>query len=124
MYSFKKLGFVSVVFVALLTSCDSAGGEDNHAPEILSIETNPALIKTSNFFNSGFLSLDVAAVATDPDRDTLSYVWSASAGNLSQTTTNPAVLYLTENPGSVTITCTVSDGVETDAMSITIEVTD
>ena len=118
---FKKLGLVSVLIVLTLPGCDSADGVENHAPEILSLVTNPSTIEVPDFTNK-VVHVRVNAIATDPDRDALSYVWTASSGILDLTTGNPTTLMLQEY-GSVIVTCTVSDGVATDSMSITIEVT-
>lgn len=110
-----------VIFVA---GCDS-GSSGNHPPEVQEISLDDPSVTTSQF-------VWISAIATDEDGDSIQYKWSASGGKVLtgggtdvpdySPTTNPTRWRAPENPGTYTITCTVSDGVETSSSSISVDV--
>ena len=130
MYSLKTFKLVPVLILMMLSSCDSAGGSGgNNAPELVELLASPEVFSLIHHVDES--GVVVTAVATDPDGDDLTYSWSVSSGNLRNyggfsTTTNPAEWFPSNQagPGSYVVTCIVSDGIDTDSMSLTIEVTE
>lgn len=109
-----------------LSGCGSSGSNDqNKPPEIERIETDTQDISSRQ-------RVWVNVLATDPDGDDLEYSWSSSGGKILtggatdvpdySPTTNPARWQAPEDLGEYKITCVVSDGIETDRDSITVEV--
>jgi hypothetical protein len=109
-----------------LSGCGSSGSNDqNEPPEIERIETDTEDISTRQ-------RVFVNVLATDPEGDELEYSWSSNGGKILtggasdvpdySPTTNPARWRAPEDPGEYKVTCVVSDGIETDEKSITVEV--
>ncbi len=74
----------------------------NNSPAITSLTANPSTV------NSGSSSI-VTCIASDPDEDTLSYVWTKTGGTI--TGTGSQVKWTApSSSGTYTITCVVSDG--------------
>ncbi len=57
------------------------------------------------------ITADVVAIASDPDRDPLSYAWSSSCGGAFSSPAAPSVRFHTDDPAApCTLTVAVSDG--------------
>jgi len=117
---------ILLALLLLLFGCESFGSNDqNEPPEIERIETDTEDISTRQ-------RVWVNVLATDPEGDELEYSWSSNGGEILtggasdvpdySPTTNPARWRAPEVPGEYKITCVVSDGIETDEESITVEV--
>lgn len=106
--------------------CDCNDETSNNPPVVENIfasPPNPRLIS-----NGRSEPVDLTAVAIDKDGDEITYLWSTSDGKIStglssfSTTTNPAKWDPPGEPGIYSVTCTVSDGKETDSLTIMVEV--
>ena len=132
---YETKAFYSVTVAA----SDSYGGSDNINVRInvTDVQENRAPVFTegnttnrSVAENTGAdLNIGTAVAATDADNDTLTYTLGgtdAAAFNIDRTTgqikTKASLDYETKNTYSVTLT--VSDGLATDAIAVTINVTD
>lgn len=108
-----------IVFVLLSCSndCKSPTESQNHAPVIIEIIKDLSEVPTNRW-------VTLTAIATDKDGDSLTYYWNASAGRIDayETTENPTRWESPSEPGEYTVTCTVSDGKETNSKSISITV--
>jgi hypothetical protein len=103
----------------------SDGKEQVSRSTTLTLNRRPALaIQSPATAATGAAILVTAGGPSDPDGDTLSYRWSASAGQLGPDTGRQATLTAPASPGTVHVRCTVSDGWETwdlDATTIAIQ---
>lgn len=98
--------------------CESPTEPKNHSPEIQEIILSQPEVKVKS-------NVYITAIAVDSDRDSLNYYWNCSAGNVSHyVTSNPTYWRSPDNAGNYSITCTVSDGKETDTDSMIINVTE
>ena len=78
-------------------------GSENIDPVINDITLSSASIKTSQQY-------DVTANATDPDGDSLTYIWTTSGGAINDDSANPMKWTTPGSAGSYTITLKVTDG--------------
>lgn len=117
-----------VIFsVTLFTGCDNiCDCSKNNAPVVNEILATPQSVTINQ---NGYIEpVIVTAVATDKDGDPLKYNWSCSVGKIEtglsdySTTTNPARWNPPNTRGNYSVTCTVSDGKETNKKSINITV--
>jgi len=113
-----------VVVLFLFPSCDdSVKPEKNQPPEIQSITSSPSTSLTNRL--PGGTTFQIAVVATDPDRDVLSYIWQADEGQFEGEIDRPTVRW--KSPVSniekdQVIKVTVSDGALSLQGNITIYV--
>ena len=118
MAMFKMLLIMVMLMAASNSACNNpTGSSGNNQPEIREILVSPVPVKVDKW-------TDITAVATDKDGDILTYFWSSSEGEffIGKTAINPT-LWKVLNPGTHTITCTVSDGKDTASKSISVDVT-
>jgi len=99
-----KLALVSLVILVMLM----AGGCFNKPPEITSLTPSSTSVARGE-------SCTVTCVATDPDTDTITYAWTATAGAISGTGSTITWMAPTTE-GSYSVTVAVSDG-KADAVS-------
>jgi hypothetical protein len=90
----------------------------------ISVKTNPTEKEakdTPDLVLVKYENADVGCIATDPDKDDLTYVWKASGGKIKGN--GPNIQWLAPmDTGNFTITCAVSDG-KGGTNSFTISVT-
>ena len=103
-----------LVVVVILSGCGGTAPPINHHPVISGITVDPYSVDINQ-------SAVITCIATDPDGDTLTYIWTNTGGTITGsgstvTWTAPATA------GTYTITCTVSDGELIDIQSIPIVV--
>ena len=113
---FLAVMFAGVIFISCSDDDDGGTSPTNSAPVISSISAT-----ASEVVPSGTITL--ICNSTDVDGDALTYEWFCTDGVITGTSssvtwTAPATL------GTDTITCTVSDGTDTDSETKTITVTD
>ena len=95
-------GIISAIKERVKELKEKKGEKQNHPPIISSLTANPTSV------SPGAVST-ITCIASDPDGDALSYIWSATGGTISGSGsqigwTAPA------STGTYTITCVVSDG--------------
>lgn len=78
-------------------------GEENRDPVIAEIIISGTTIETNKTY-------DVAATASDPDGDTLTYEWTVSGGAINNTAANPMKWTTPGTAGNYTVNVTVTDG--------------
>ncbi len=110
----RVLWIFPIVFLILFTACGGGTDPSNAPPEIIALTTSDSIVSLNE-------TIDITCDADDPDGDELTYSWEASAGVIDGSGSNvawtaPAV------PGMCGITCTVSDNVDSDSLTIEIEV--
>ena len=92
------VGLTILVVVTTIASCTPA----NQAPVISSLSPSDKQVSQSD-------TVEIKSVASDPDGDELSYVWSATDGDI--TRGGPIVFWTApEKNGDYIITLRVSDG--------------
>lgn len=78
----------------------------------ITVKTNPTdeeVKKTPELVIRKYETADVVCLATDPDKDQLSYIWKATGGKIIGN--GPNIQWLAAgDPGTYTITCEVADG--------------
>lgn len=102
--------------------CDkNPASSKNNPPLVNSIEINGTVRKIQS-------PIQLTAVVTDKDGDTISLTWSSSGGiyyynhdNPNPTKDNPT-WWVTDKPGAYQITCTASDGKDTGSKTISITI--
>lgn len=87
----------------------------NFPPEIVSLTAAPATVVVNG-------TADLTVVATDPNGDTLTYLWTATDGTFSVTDSASTVWTAPAAAGDYSITVEVSDGTTTVSMTIVITV--
>ena len=110
-----RIGILIVVFSLLgLYSCEDASEPSNHPPEIISMTATPATILAGNY-------TIVSVVATDADRDALSYTYYAEKGSLSDQVESSIKWWISrDSSGTYLVNCIISDGVDTASDSVSI----
>ena len=113
----KPMFYLSILISITILNCSSPANSENNAPVIEEIILNDVEVFTNS-------SVTLTAIAIDKDGDDLTYFWSASSGNIAvgYILENPTTWGTPDNPGQYTVTCTVSDGKDTDSKSISITV--
>lgn len=110
-----------VIFFAILlgsifiSGCEESSDAVNAAPTIEEIIFSPATPVNNT-------TVTLNTVATDVDGDSLSYNWSAIVGSFSNSGTGNPVSWYIDEPGTVEITCIVSDGKEITSKSVTVAI--
>jgi hypothetical protein len=101
----------------------------NHPPEIIQITADPqnSILTLSDQLEGSSTPVIVSVFAIDKDGDLLSYDWYSEFGRFKRTEnyntkTNPTRWYPPNRVGLWELECTVSDGIDTDFRTITIEV--
>ncbi len=99
-----------ILFIILLAftveSCDESTRPGNHAPVISDIEADPPRITVSD-------TVSLRVIAADADGDSLTYVWTVSAGELTDST-GVSVRWVTpSSPGEYAVTVRASDQLTT-----------
>lgn len=122
---FQNSSATTLLFCILfLLGCNDSGADGNDPSfiEYLSGNEPPVIEQLSiNPPNpTPKSSLDVTAVATDPDDDELTYTWSANGGEFRETTGNPVTWVPKGAVREYTIKCIVSDGQATTSGTITL----
>lgn len=87
----------------------------NRPPVIQSLTATPTDVAPG-------ASVSVICVATDPDGDTLTYIWTASGGVV--TGSGSTVTWAAGQTGTYTITCVVSDGQAQVSRTVQVTVTE
>ena len=115
----SRLTLLGLLF-ALLGSCSNGDSSDdppapfNRPPVIASLQANPMSVLPGQ-------SSSLSVAATDPDGDSLTYSWAATAGTL--TGAGSAVSWQAPGvPGTCTVSVTVSDGASSDLASVDLAV--
>jgi len=108
--------------VVCLAGCDLAGNNDNEAPELSELTASPESVSLSDTVFGIVPSFSVTAIATDSDKDQRGYTWTAAAGSFEPATENPTRWTPPSEAGQYELTCTVSDGAETDSRTIVVTV--
>jgi len=116
----KAFSILLISVIALALGC-SKGSDNtspteaqNHAPVIQSLDASPNELPHSKWTT-------VTCVATDPDRDSLTYTWGAHEGELSGSGTD-VEWRAPEEQGSYWVRVTVNDGVAISSDSVRIAV--
>jgi len=110
--SFHIKSIIIIVFAILLIY--GCGGDDSQPPIIFSVAAEPKIVAPGE-------SSKITVEAGDPDKDKISYTWSASGGRIDGT--GKAVTWVSpEAEGKYDLTVTVSDGSGTAEGSITLRV--
>jgi len=118
-HNYVKAGRYTIV----LTVTDSVGNQTqaftqvdvlsiNHAPEILSV--------ASIYSGPAPLTVQFKANASDPDGDTLNYMWDFAAGSPDGNSTIANPIYTFDMPGTYLVELEVSDGLLSVTQQITI----
>jgi hypothetical protein len=101
-----RLFCLFLVFVVLIGCTNAGGGTQNRPPKIDSF--TPPVKQIEIGLNE---VLDLSVISSDPDRDTLQYLWEHTGdGDLLDSTSSSTTLFGPEKEGSATIKVTVSDG--------------
>lgn len=87
----------------------------NNPPKITEIQVSPAEIVTNS-------NVTLTALATDPEGDNLDYTWKSLSGSFISTTGQSVQWTTPSSAGSVEITLTVSDGVNTKTLTKSINI--
>jgi len=111
---------MSVFILILLNGCsDSLVNNNNHPPQIVNFTANP---KVMTVFNSGSLyepdRTTLVCIATDEDKDKLTYIWKANWGEFLQDLDSPSIQWGCDTPQIAHITVYVTDGIEIDSARI------
>lgn len=86
------------IAVALL----AAGCRKNHPPKVVSVTANPIQVQRGG-------ASEVTAVAVDPDKESLSYQWSASGGFLSSSQGSSVTWKAPDSTGVYVVRLSVTD---------------
>jgi hypothetical protein len=109
----RGISLVVALLSCLICSCEN---EDNNPPEIISMTASPDTI-----FLLGVTTITV--LATDVDGDKLSYDFYADTGVLANQDENVVMWGAPwAEWGTYSVSCTVSDGKDTDIDSVSIQV--
>jgi hypothetical protein len=111
---------ISLLFLIAVGACTPHSNSpvtvgDNHPPRIESLSAAPSVISQAE-------TTVIECVASDPDGNSLTYVWSATGGTISQS--GPIIRWTAPNACAdyiVTVTVTNSKGAKT-SQSVTITV--
>jgi hypothetical protein len=111
---------VNLAMFPLVTGCGGGGGsnpanQSNRPPHIERITANPPNPTTS-------AATDLTCVATDPDADSLSYIWESANGRFSNNIGSTVRWVAPDLPGVYSCTVTVSDGKDIVQGSITFNI--
>ena len=108
---------VFLLAVSFAAGCDKSLGFNNTPPEISSISRDLCYVGTNGI-------LDLTCNAQDPDEDPFSIRWEASDGGFFPATAEGELISWIppEQPGTYTVTATVSDEIDESSRSIEIEV--
>jgi uncharacterized protein (TIGR02145 family) len=117
--------FACIIIVFLLFGCDKDDpvSPENRPPVIESITSTPPTSITNKL--AGGATVQITVVATDPDRDELSYAWQAEAGRFDGNTDKSTVRWVSpfsDTEKTSIIKVTVSDGALTVQGDITVYV--
>ena len=120
----KSAKLILIAFCFFLVRCNSNTTESkNHPPKIVSVTATPSTIEIARITETNYMHAHtkLSIVATDEDRDQLSYSWSSEYGSMYDVT-KPNSTWNTDGlgPGDYIVSCIVSDGIEVASGSITI----
>ncbi|MBN2184446.1 MAG: right-handed parallel beta-helix repeat-containing protein [Candidatus Krumholzibacteriota bacterium] len=115
--NFSSVLSVLLPAVLIFTGCDKSLGFHNKAPVISSISKSACYVGTNGV-------LDLVCDAQDPDEDPILVRWSASGGEFIPAAAEGEMVSWRPppQPGTYTVTATVSDDIDESSMSIEIDV--
>ncbi|MCF8304077.1 MAG: carboxypeptidase regulatory-like domain-containing protein [Bacteroidales bacterium] len=118
---------LAATLLAVLSSCekndDNGNEEENTPPVIQSISSNPATSASNRI--PGGSEIGITVVATDNNKDELSYSWASDGGSFIGQTNKASVMWqapVSDSLAQYEVTATVNDGAETTSESINIYV--
>jgi hypothetical protein len=117
----SMLLFIMLYFLLAILSCDkkdTTGPGQNQPPIIASLTANPSDVDWS-------ATSQLVVIATDPEKQVLTYCWTSTGGVFITPTTKDTVIWQApDSSGSFICSVTVSDGKNTVSKNITLTVTE
>ncbi len=116
--------FIIGMLIFTISGCNKEEEEPKNSPPTIQSITSTPNTSSSNRLPGGEQAT-ISVIATDPDKDNLSYSWEADGGNFIGDLDNSTVTWespITSNDQTFKITVLVSDGAATQSKNISIYV--
>jgi len=102
----------------ILKQADGPFGGTNHPPVISTLTADPSSVDINQ-------TTTITCIASDPDDDALTYVWTKTGGTFEGSITGPTITWRAPSTeGNYTVSCEVSDGEASDSDQVIISVGD